>query len=123
MERLLAEDYATLDVAAVLLKLVIGEKGKEESQKGPGSEDTRTPEGMVRMIINAGRKQKISKANILGAVAGETGISGKLIGKIEVNDTFTFVDVPGEYVQDIQKALSDVKIKGKRIRIEPAGKR
>lgn len=123
VERLLAEDYTTLDVAAVLLKFVIGEKGKEESQKVPGSEDTRTPEGMVRMIINAGRKQKISKANILGAVAGETGISGKLIGKIEVNDAFTFVDVPGEYVQDIQKALSDVKIKGRRIRIEPAGKR
>lgn len=123
VERLLAEDYATLDVAAVLLKLAIGEKGKEESQKVPGSENTGAPEGMVRMFINAGRKQKISKANILGAVAGETGISGKLIGKIEVNDAFTFVDVPGEYVQDIQKALSDVKIKGKRIRIEPAEKR
>ncbi len=123
VERLLAEDYATLDVAAVLLKLVIGEKGKEESPKGLDSKDARTPEGMVRMFVNAGRNQKISKANILGAITGETGISGKLIGNIEVHEAFAFVDVPGEYAQDIQDAVSDIRIKGKRIRIEPADKR
>ncbi|MBM4066021.1 MAG: ATP-dependent helicase, partial [Planctomycetes bacterium] len=61
--------------------------------------------------------------DILGAIAGETGISGRLIGDIDVFDKFTFVEVPVEYAQDVQDAMQDIKIRGKNITIEPATKK
>ncbi len=75
---------------------------------------------MVRLFINIGKKQKIKPGDILGAVAGESGMSGDLVGAIDMYDKFTFVEVPEEYGRQVLQAMRHVKIKGKDINIEPA---
>ena len=42
------------------------------------------------------KKQKIRPGDILGAVAGESGMNGDLVGTIDMYDKFTFVEVPKE---------------------------
>ena len=37
----------------------------------------------------------------MGAIAGETGMPGRLIGTIDIYDKFTFVEVPTEYAADV----------------------
>ena len=64
--------------------------------------------------------QKVRPGDILGAVAGETGIPGKLIGSIDMYDKYTFVEVPREFAKDVLRAMKNAKIKGKNINIEPA---
>jgi len=123
VERLIEEEYTSLDIAASLLKMVMGENGKESSAQKEDFGDTGAAPGMVRLFINVGKKQKIRKGDILGAIAGETGLSGRLIGDIDVFDKFTFVEVPVEYAQDVQDAMQDIKIRGKNITIEPAIKK
>ncbi len=54
---------------------------------------------------------------------GETGISGRLIGSIDMYDKYTFVEVPREYARDVLRAMDHVKIKGKSINIEPANRK
>ena len=83
-------------------------------------EDTGAEEGMVRLFINIGRNQKIRTGDIVGGIAGETGIPGKLIGSIDIYDKYTFVEVPREFASDVLKIMKDNQIKGKRINIEPA---
>ena len=78
--------------------------------------------GMARLFINIGRKHKIRPGDIVGAIAGETGIPGKLIGTIDIYDKFTFVEVPKEYARDVLYAMKNNQIKGKKINIEPANK-
>ena len=46
---------------------------------------------MIRLFINVGRNQRVQAKDILGAIAGEVGIPGKLVGTIDIYDKYTFV--------------------------------
>ena len=78
---------------------------------------------MVRLFINIGKKQNVKPGDILGAVAGESGMSGKLVGAIDMYDKYTFVEVPKEYGREVLEAMRNVKIKDKSISIEPANQK
>ena len=58
--------------------------------------------------------------DILGAIAGETGMSGRLIGQIDMYDKYTFVEVPKEYAREVVDTMKRAKIRGKSINVEPA---
>ena len=79
--------------------------------------------GMVRLFINIGKKDRVKPGDILGAIAGESGISGKLVGEIQMYDKYTFVEVPAENGKEVLHAMKNAKIKGKKINIEPANAR
>ena len=125
LERLLEDDYATLDVAAALMKMAMAEEVKPmvEEVDDDEFENTGAEPGMVRLFINVGRNQGIRAKDIVGSIAGETGLSGKLIGSIDIYDKYTFVEVPREYARDVLMIMKDNQIKGKRINIEPATRR
>ena len=76
--------------------------------------------GMVRLFINVGKKDKIKPANILGAISGESGLPGKLVGSIDMLDNYTFVEVPSKYANAVLAAMENVTIKGRHISMEKA---
>lgn len=118
-------DYTAMDIAAAFLKLAL--RGNEENEKAAMESfefgDTGAEEGMVRLFINIGKKQHVKPGDILGAVAGETGLPGKLVGAIDMYDKYTFVEVPREYGKEVLLAMANAKIKGKSINIEPANQK
>jgi len=119
-------DYTAMDIAAAFLKQAIGgvELSKEDHEFDDAlAGDTGAEEGMVRLFINIGKSQRIRPGDILGAVAGEAKIPGKLVGAIDMYDNYTFVEVPQEYGKDVLKAMKNVKIKGKSVNVEPANAR
>lgn len=120
-DRIDEEEYTSLDVAAALLKMAMGldEQPKEEPQYEDYG-DTGAEDGMVRLFINIGKKNNIRPGDILGAVAGETGMPGRLVGTIDMYDKYTFVEVPRQYASDVIEAMKSAKIKGKNINVEPA---
>ena len=120
IERLAGEDYTSIEIAAALLKMAIGNKDKEVQHEETDFDNTGAEDGMVRLFINIGRNQKIRPGDIVGGIAGETGIPGKLIGSIDIYDKYTFVEVPREYAGDVIRIMKDNQIKGRRINIEPA---
>ena len=113
-----------MDIAAAFLKQSLG--GLETAPEGYGANDrydygnTGAEDGMVRLFINIGKKQKVRPGDILGAVAGESGMKGELVGTIDMYDKFTFVEVPKEYASKVLSAMKNVQIKGNKINIEPA---
>ena len=112
--------------SAAFLKQAIGgvELSKEEKTIEDALEgDTGAEEGMVRFFINIGRNQKIKPGDILGAVAGEAKIPGRVVGAIDIHDGYTFVEVPKECAKDVWQAMKNVKIKGKSVCVEPANSR
>jgi len=128
IETLMEEDYTALDISAALLKLNLGlndDKQKEDiaEQVVRIHNDEKPVSGeSVRLFINVGRRDGISPKDILGALAGETGVSGRLIGAIDILDKFSFVDVPKEYAEDIIKIMSKGQIKGIPTNLEIAAK-
>ena len=120
------QEYTTLELAAAFLKLNMGDTNEEivvEPQRQRNYRDNKSNRGMVRLFINIGKKQNIRPGDILGAIAGETGMAGRLIGTIDVYDKYTFVEVPKEYSEDVINVMKDAKIKGKTINVEVANKR
>ena len=134
-------DYSTVDVAAALLKLALGEdkqeiveeKPRERRERGERRErtgerrerrgSTGAQEGMVRLFINVGRNQRVQAKDIVGSIAGEAGIPGKLVGSIDIYDKYTFVEVPKENAKKVLEKMKDIKIKGNKINIEQANVR
>ncbi|PWJ49523.1 DEAD/DEAH box helicase [Faecalicatena contorta] len=115
-------DYTAMDLAAAFLKLSSGqsEVSPEEVEFGDtGAEEA----GMVRLFINIGKKNKAKPGDIVGAIAGESGIPGKLIGSIDMYDKYTFVEVPKDYAREVLNAMNHTKIKGKAIAVEPANQK
>ena len=139
-KRVLEEDYTTLDLAAALLKMMMGEEGEElleenrplreledledESRRSRGGRNGRGSRGrnedVARLFINIGKNQNVKPGDILGAIAGESGMPGKMVGSIDMYDKYTYVEVPRENADAVLKAMKDVKIKGKNIHMEKA---
>ena len=117
-------DYTTMDLAAAFLKMAMGDNEvTTEEERGFDFENTGAEEGMVRLFINIGKNQKVRPGDILGAIAGESGMPGKLVGCIDMFDKYTFVEVPREFASDVLNAMKHAKIKGKSINIEPANQK
>ncbi len=115
------DDMTALDVAAALLKMTVGDSladREEVEQVHFNMEDN--PRGMVRLFINVGKKDKIKPANILGAIAGESGIPGRLVGAIDMLDSYTFVEVPAKYADAVLAAMDNAVIAGRTVSIEKA---
>lgn len=86
-------------------------------------DNTGAEEGMVRLFINIGKKDRVKPGDILGAIAGESGMPGKLVGAIDMYDKYTFVEVPREYGKEVLEAMKNVKIKGRSVNMEPANQK
>ena len=76
--------------------------------------------GMTRLFMTIGRKDKIQTSEILRSIAGEAGIPGKHVGKIDIMDNFTFVEVPSGIVEKVITAMNNAVIKGRKIKVEKA---
>ncbi|MDD4844250.1 MAG: DEAD/DEAH box helicase [Anaerotignum sp.] len=128
VERLVDDDFTAIDIAAALLKNHLADVNVDELDVlddinlGGTEIYGRDDEKMVRLFINAGKKNKIRAKDIVGAIANETGVPGKVLGAIDLFDDYTFVDIPKEYVQDVLTGMKSAKIKNKRIHIEIANK-
>lgn len=132
LEDIVDDDFSAIEVAAALLKMELEmadakeidirpdrPQRSEKKFKRAGAE-----QGMVRMFINIGKNKAIRPQDVVGAIAGETSISGKNIGDIDIFENYTFVEIPEEFSEEVLQIMSKNTIKGNKINIEPAkGKR
>ena len=72
-------------------------------------------EGMTRLFVDIGREQGVRPADIVGAIANESGLPGRAIGAIDIFDNFSFVDVPDDAATRVLNALSRTQIRGVKI--------
>jgi ATP-independent RNA helicase DbpA len=72
---------------------------------------------MRTLQIVGGRKEKIRPGDVMGALAGECGLTREQVGKINVNEFSTYVAVQAELAQKVESQLSRGKIKGKSVKV------
>ena len=157
-KKLLEEDYTSLELAAALLRMSMGDENQDialdnrparslddlgsygrdgrntrNSRGGRDSRDSRDyskggrgargrdrDQDMTRLFVNIGKDQNVKPGDILGAIAGESGISGRMVGSIDMYDKYTFVEVPGDIADEVLECMRNVKIKGKNVHMEMA---
>ena len=117
-------DYTAMDIAAAFLKQALGQVNLENDKDDDFDfGDTGAEAGMVRLFINIGKKDRVKPGDILGAIAGESGMPGKLVGAIDMYDKYTFVEVPREYGREVLEGMKNTKIKGRSVNMEPANQK
>jgi ATP-dependent RNA helicase DeaD len=119
-------DLSTIDIAAALLKLQMehGTEDVPEKREEVDFADTGAEPGMVRFFLGVGRIHKVAPKDIVGAIAGETGIPGKAIGAIRILDSYSFVEIPKEHATEVYTIMKERTIRNQPTGIEPAsGKR
>jgi superfamily II DNA/RNA helicase len=72
---------------------------------------------MATLYFQAGKKEKISKGDIMGFIANNSDANANDIGIIDVRDHYALAAVPRMQAQEILKRLQSSKIKGKKVRI------
>jgi ATP-dependent RNA helicase DeaD len=90
---------------------------KRPRTSSPREKPVREP-GMARLFLNLGKKDRIRPNDIVGAIAGETGVPGRSIGGIDIFDNFSFVDVPSKDADHVIKVMKNNTIKGKSVNME-----
>jgi len=72
---------------------------------------------MATLQILGGRKEKIRPGDVLGALTGEAGFTSAQVGKITVTESTTYVAVERRIAHDVQRRLSEGKLKGKSVKV------
>lgn len=108
------------DIAAAATFLSVGDKRIEIAKVSSKQQFTFAEEGMVQLFIDVGRKNGVSPGDIVGAIANEAAIPGKAIGAIDVNDSYTLVDIPSEFVEKILLNMQRSQIRKKPMNIRLA---
>ncbi len=82
-----------------------------------GKKNDHLEKGMERFRIEVGRLHGVKVGNIVGAIANETGLAGEHIGRIDIHDNYSIVDLPKGMPQDIYRMLKKVWLFNKKLRI------
>ncbi|WP_330456487.1 DEAD/DEAH box helicase [Streptomyces sp. NBC_00820] len=90
--------------------------GRDRGPRGRKGGNRLSP-GMTRLFVGAGRSTGIRPQDLVGAIAGETRLSGRDIGSIEIADRFSLVEVPENAAEDVIRSLRGASIKGRKAHI------
>ncbi len=79
-----------------------------------------TPPDQTRLWVSVGSEQGVAPIDFVNSVAGETGLPGKVVGKVDVRERHSFVDVASEHVNGILAKLNRAEIKGHKVKVKVA---
>ncbi|MDQ3687149.1 MAG: DEAD/DEAH box helicase [Acidobacteriota bacterium] len=117
------------EIAAAAARLAGGDKPLEvagpEPEPRTSSPAARTSgeNEMTRLFFDVGHRSQVRPADIVGAIANEANVPGRAIGAIDIQDRFTLVDVPTEFVEQILESMRGSRIRNHNTNIRRANAR
>ena len=76
---------------------------------------------MATYRIEVGYANGAKPGNIVGAIANEGGIAARDIGRIEIYDDYSTLDMPADLPQDLLDHLKKVWVAGQQLQITRDG--
>ncbi|MDQ2725809.1 MAG: DEAD/DEAH box helicase [Actinomycetota bacterium] len=128
----LADEFDVMEVALAAVKVAHDAGGApddaedipqiapkpEREPTGPRPGTTRgaraPSSGMTRLFVGAGREGGVRPQDLVGAITGESSLSGRRIGAIEIAQRFSLVEVPDGAADEVIDAMRGATIRGKR---------
>jgi ATP-dependent RNA helicase DeaD len=113
----LFERFDAAEIAAALLALAReAGSGKRETA---GTTNSQQPTAYTKLFINVGKKDHASPKDFVAALIKEAGVQKEDLGRIELRDTFTTVEVAAGVADAAAQKLSGVTIRGRRVQARP----
>ena len=114
LEPLLAE-HDGVEIAAALLHLLSDARRHGGARGAAVLEDEAPAAPWTRVYVNVGTKDGVGAGDVLGALAGEGNIGREKIGRIELRDTHTLVDVSTDVVEQVVESATGASLRGRRV--------
>jgi ATP-dependent RNA helicase DeaD len=129
----LAGEFDALDVAAAAIQLLHAASGEEREEREiapppPEREPGRPPHARrkggdkgagagksVRLYVGAGHRAGIRPGDLVGAIAGESGVPSRELGAIEIEENFSLVEVPEARLDEIIAAMKRTTLRGRKV--------
>lgn len=109
-----------IEVAAAAARLARGEQPLEAVVEREGDGHEGGESGRVRLVIDAGRRDGLRPADVVGAIANEADLPGRAIGPIEIHDRVTFVDIPARHRDQVLSRMAGVVIRSRPVQVRVA---
>lgn len=118
----LAGEQDPLEVASAALALAL-ETGPTPSaapreRAEVGAQAPPAAASWTKLFLSIGSKDQVGPGDLLGAITGESGISGSQVGRIDIHETYTLLDVQTAQAEKVMKALNGTTIRGRSIRAD-----
>lgn len=117
----LLERYDPVEVAAAALALL---RKRTPAAAAPVRE-SRTPRSGAgdvpswsKLFVSVGERDGLKKGDLLGAITGEASVPGTSVGRIEIRESHTLVEVHDTEARKIIQALNGTTIKGRAVRVD-----
>jgi len=122
----LLEEYDAAELAAAALHILDRERAQRRLSEGAApadaparSERAASPAGgageMTRLFMTIGTRDGVKTGDIVGAIAGESGIPADRIGKVDVRESHTLVEVAAGDAASTIERVNGSMIRGRRV--------
>ena len=129
----LLEDFSAAEVAAALSAIArrrtpapvpaaapsaAGAQPTSRQAADKSSAPGPAPATWARLFVSIGSRDDIKPGDLVGALAGEANIQGSRIGKIEIRDSFSIVEVQADVADQVIRAVNGTTVKGRSVRVD-----
>lgn len=125
----LLEAYDGIEIAAAALRLLDQHRtgpavGSVAARAGVGAPRTEAAAVATRelssgegtkIFLTVGERDGIRAGDLVGAIAGTAGIPGTSVGRVEIRDTHSLVEIVGEDAEAVANRITGISIKGRRV--------
>src|SRR5688500_471601 len=113
----LLEEFSAAEVAAAAAALL-----RKRTPEAPATSRSGAPPpsaaAFVKLFLSVGSKDGIAAREIVGAITGEANIPGDQVGRVDIRDTFSIVEVSADSGDRVIKALNGTSLKGRSLRVD-----
>lgn len=118
----LFEKYDPAEVAAAAVAMLRDRKGTpsadESRQPVAGAARAAPVPSWSKLFMSVGERDGLRVGDLLGAITGEAGISGDAVGKIDIHESHSLVEVHESVARTVIQAINGTTIKGRSVRVD-----
>jgi ATP-dependent RNA helicase DeaD len=113
----LLEDYDAVEIAAAAMELLEEERAKPRATPDQAAAAPR--DGMVRLFFSVGARDGLRTGEVLASIGNDAGIPGSEVGKIDIRDSHTIVEVSPAAASKVVEKLNGKTLSGRRLVVRP----
>ncbi len=121
----LFEEASAAEVAAALAALTRRRTTAAETREAaetagpaPSPQRAAAPPALTRLFISIGQKDRIGPGDLVGSITGEAQVRGEQIGRIDIRETFSIVEVESAIAEKVIQTLNGTTIRGRSVRAD-----
>ena len=90
---------------------------RNNTSRRPSRASRKPEDHMERFRVAVGYRDRVKPGNLVGAIANESGLQGSMIGRIQIFEEFSLVDLPKGMPKDIYEDLKKLKVMNRELQI------